>query len=61
MIVIGGGLASLGDLLLDPARKILTEKALPGPATCKVQIASLGKDAHVIGAATLAMAGTGRR
>jgi glucokinase len=61
MIVIGGGLASLGDLLLDPARQILKEKALPGPATCKVETASLGKDASIVGAATLAMAGTGLR
>jgi glucokinase len=61
MIVIGGGLASLGDLLLDPARKIMQERALPGPATCQVQTASLGKDASIIGAATLAMAGTGHR
>jgi glucokinase len=56
MIVIGGGLASLGELLLCPARKILTDHALPGPSTCKVQTASLGVNAHVIGAATLAMA-----
>jgi len=56
MIVIGGGLASLGELLLCPARAVLKKHALPGPATCEVQAASLGANAQIIGAATLAMA-----
>jgi len=56
LIVVGGGLASLGDLLLDPARKILKEQALPGPAKCKVKRTALGSNAGVIGAASLAMA-----
>jgi glucokinase len=55
MIVIGGGLALLGELLLAPARKVLQEHALPGPATCKVQTTTLGTNAAVIGAAALAM------
>ena len=54
-IVIGGGLASLGDLLLDPARKVLRERALPGPSQCPVVTASLGEHASVIGAASLAL------
>ncbi len=56
MIVIGGGLAALGDALLDPARLILRQYALPGPAQCPVVLASLGPEAALVGAASLAMA-----
>lgn len=55
LIVIGGGLAALGDALLDPARRILRRYALPGPARCPVVPAALGSDAAVIGAAALGM------
>ena len=55
LIVIGGGLAALGDTLLDPARRILRRYALPGPARCPVVLAALGADAAVIGAAALGM------
>lgn len=55
LMVIGGGLASLGDALLAPARRILSANALPGPAQCPVVVAALGADASVIGAASLAM------
>ena len=57
LIVIGGGLSALGDLLLEPARRVLAGHALPGPALCPVVPASLGPDASLIGAASLAMAG----
>lgn len=55
LIVIGGGLSELGDRLLDPARRVLTENALPGPATCPVVVAELGIDAAIVGAACLVM------
>ncbi len=55
LIVIGGGLAALGDALLDPARRILRRYALLGPARCPVVPAALGADAAVIGAAALGM------
>lgn len=55
LIVIGGGLASLGDSLLAPARRILQARALPGPAQCPIVPAQLGSDASLIGAASLAM------
>ncbi|MDQ2687014.1 MAG: ROK family protein [Armatimonadota bacterium] len=55
LIVIGGGLAALGDALLDPARHILQTHALHGPANCPVVPASLGPDASLIGAASLIM------
>jgi glucokinase len=55
IMVIGGGLAALGNSLLDPARQVLRAHALPGPAQCPVVVAALGSEASVIGAATLAM------
>ena len=55
MIVIGGGLSALGERLLGPARKILRERALPGPASCHLTVTGLGGDAALIGAASLAM------
>ncbi len=56
LIVIGGGLLAVGDALLDPARRVLRQYALPGPARCPVVPAALGAEAAVIGAASLAMA-----
>ena len=55
LFVVGGGLAALGDLLLIPARRILSLHALPGPARCPVVPAALGPDASLVGAAALAM------
>lgn len=55
LIVIGGGMASLGELLLSPARQILSANARPGPADCPIVLASGGPDAAVVGAASLAM------
>ena len=52
-IIIGGGLADLGESLLEPARRVLRERALPGGRDCPVLPAALGPDASVIGAATL--------
>lgn len=55
LIVVGGGLADLGDALLVPARAVLRARALPHGAQCPVVCAALGADANVIGAASLAM------
>ena len=55
LIVIGGGLTALGEPLIGPARAILRQRALPGPAQCPVVTASLGINAAIIGAASLAM------
>ena len=55
LIVIGGGLSALGDLLIDPARNVLLSRALPGPAQCPIVAPKLGSEASVIGAACLAM------
>jgi glucokinase len=55
LFVIGGGLCQLGDRLLEPARRILAARAMPGPATCPVVVAQLGVDAAIVGAASLVM------
>jgi len=55
MIIIGGGMAKMGELLLNPARQVLRERAFQLPALA-VQIvpAQLGDDAGVLGAAVFA-------
>jgi glucokinase len=55
VIVIGGGVIAAGDLLLDPARAELAERALPPMNRTPVAAAALGPDAGMIGAATMAM------
>ena len=57
LIVIGGGLAAVGDPLLEPARRILRQYGVPGAAQCSVVPAALGTNASLIGAACLAMGG----
>jgi len=56
LFVIGGGAAAAGELLLEPARRVLAARALP-PARDRVRVApaELGPDAGFIGAAALAL------
>jgi glucokinase len=56
VIVIGGGAAAAGELLLAPARRVLATRGLP-PARDRVRVvpAVLGPDAGFIGAAALAL------
>jgi glucokinase len=54
VIVIGGGVMAAGDLLLDPARRELRERALRPMNEISVVAAELGPDAGLIGAAALA-------
>lgn len=55
IVVIGGGFAAAGDLILEPARKIVRERALT-PANERVRIvpAELGTRAGLIGAGLIA-------
>jgi glucokinase len=55
VIVIGGGAAAAGDLLLDPARAEVRARALPPQNATDVLAAQLGPDAGLIGAATMAL------
>jgi glucokinase len=54
-VVIGGGAAQAGDLLLEPARKIARGYVVPGLGTAtKIRLAAHGVRAGVFGAALLA-------
>lgn len=55
VIVIGGGVSSAGELLLEPARAELRARALPPMNATPVVPAELGADAGMIGAAAMAM------
>ena len=56
VIVVGGGVTQgAGNLLLDPARAELRERALPPMNKVEVMSAELGGDAGMVGAATMAM------
>jgi glucokinase len=54
VIVIGGGVIAAGDLLLEPARRELRQRALPPMNGTPVVAAELGDDAGMIGAAAMA-------
>ena len=54
MIVIGGGVSELGDLLLDPAREIARAYSLRGKSDpVRIVKAKLGNDAGLLGVASL--------
>jgi glucokinase len=58
MIVIGGGVAQAGDLILEPARKMMQERMMFPRSYCPdVRPATLGPEAGVIGAAMKALDG----
>ena len=55
VIVIGGGVAAAGELLLEPARAELRARALPPQNGTEVVAAQLGPEAGMVGAATMAL------
>jgi glucokinase len=58
VVVIGGGAARGGDLLLDPARRVVAERALrPSRDSARIVPAQLGEYAGVIGAGVFALEG----
>jgi glucokinase len=58
VVVIGGGAVAAGDLLLEPARRVVAERALP-PNRDQVRIvpAHFRDEAGMVGAGILALAG----
>ena len=54
VIVVGGGAMAMGDLILEPARKELRERALRPMDQTRVVAAELGPEAGMIGAAAMA-------
>lgn len=53
-IVVGGGVIAAGDLLLEPARRVVRERALRPMNETPILEATLGNDAGMIGAAAMA-------
>jgi glucokinase len=53
-IVVGGGVIAAGDLLLEPARREVRERALNPMNATPIVAATLGNDAGMIGAAAMA-------
>jgi glucokinase len=60
VVVVGGGAVAGGDLLLEPARRVVAERALP-PSRDQVRIvaAEFAEEAGMVGAALLALADGG--
>jgi glucokinase len=55
IIIVGGGLSKLGDLLLEPAREVVQERAFQLPAQAvRIVPSQFGDDAGIIGAAVFA-------
>ena len=55
LVVIGGGVASAGELLLEPARHVARSFVVPGVGErTEIRLARHGPDAGVLGAALLA-------
>jgi len=51
MIIVGGGMTHMGDMLLDPARKVVAERAFQLPAQrVRIVPSQLGDNAAVLGA-----------
>jgi glucokinase len=58
VVVVGGGASRAGELLLEPARRVVAECALrPSRDTARIVPAALGEDAGMIGAALFARSG----
>src|SRR3954452_786996 len=58
VVVVGGGASAAGDLLLDPAREVVAERALrPGRERVRIVPAAFGEEAGMVGAALFALAG----
>jgi glucokinase len=55
VVVIGGGVSEAGELLLEPAREIVHQRALaPGRDVVRIVQAAYGSEAGMIGAALAA-------
>jgi len=56
MIIVGGGVAKMGDRLLNPAREVVRERAFQLPAQAvRIVQAKLGDNAGLLGAALFAL------
>jgi glucokinase len=56
LILIGGGLSRMGRLLLEPATKVVSERAYQLPAAAvRIELARLGADAEALGGVALVL------
>ena len=56
LILVGGGVAKMGDLLLEPAKKVVRERAFATSAgAVKIKPALLGDDSSILGAAAFVL------
>ncbi|MDD5793906.1 ROK family protein [Clostridium sp. HCP1S3_B4] len=56
MVIIGGGVSKVGDILFDTVRKVVNKRCFKSMAdACKIVPAGLGTDAGVVGAVALAI------
>jgi glucokinase len=56
LILIGGGLSQMGALLLDPARKVVNQRAFQLPAQAvSIETSRLGTDSAALGAVALVL------
>ena len=56
VVVIGGGVAAIGDLLLEPARRAIPSYSFVANRSCmRIALSSLGDDTALFGAAALAL------
>jgi glucokinase len=62
MVVIGGGVIAAGDLILEPARQVVAERALrPSRDLVRIVPARFGAESGMLGAACLALEGMRRQ
>jgi glucokinase len=60
VVVIGGGVSAAGELLLEPAREVVKERALsPAKDVVRIEAAAFGAEAGMMGAALMAREGAG--
>jgi glucokinase len=60
VVVIGGGVSAAGELLLEPARAMVRERALaPNRDVVRIEAAAFGAEAGMVGAALAAREGIG--
>jgi len=63
IVIFGGGVSLLGDILLDPVRAAVRQYAMSEAywRACPIVLAALGDDSGLVGAGVLAMEETGRQ
>ena len=57
LVIIGGGASKAGELIFDPVRRVVAERAMPA-FTVRIVPAALGDDAGLLGAVALVLENT---